>query len=729
MAVNTEFGNINAFDCTGNPTSVGPRWKRSFEFFLEAKGITKDSQQKALLLHCAGQDVQDIFDTLTDPGPVPAEGDTLYAKAVRSLDAHFLPQVNVPFERHQFRQAKQEESETADQFVTRLFQLAENCNFGTAKEENIRDQLIDKCRSHDLRKKLLAVSGKLTLQKARDVARSMEAAERQARSIEGDSKGENVNTLDGARGNSWKGNKGNCYRCGLEGHFARDSECTARLATCGKCKKVGHFAKVCRTKSDDKTRKGDIRQVSEDDGFAFTIQTRGKEIPTVDIELGEVQLKGVLVDSGSTSNVIDRGTWEMLKRNNIKCDSKKSNRKLYSYGSDEPLTTAGEFETELCYKDKVYPACFVVVEEKARAILSRQTSEELRILKIEINTVSHDALLEEYPECFQGVGKLKGFQAKLHIDESVKPIAQKLRPPPFGLRDKIEQKLEELVKSDIIEPVEGPTPWVSPVVVVPKSSGDVRLCVDMRKANEAVVRERHPIPTVDDILYQLNGSTVFSKLDLKWGFHQIELEQQSRTITTFITHKGLYRYKRLMFGICSAPELYQYTIQQALASCEGAYNIHDDIIIHGRTVEEHDSRLRKTLECICEKGLTLNREKCVFGMSQLTFMGYLLSSKGIGPTESRVEAKVRAKEPGNAEEVRSFLGLVNFSARFIPNLASITEPLRALTRKNVTFVWGSEQQTAFDTLKSSLGNAETLAYFDRNAEETKLVTDASPVGL
>ena len=110
-------------------------------------------------------------------------------------------------------------------------------------------------------------------------------------------------------------------------------------------------------------------------------------------------------------------------------------------------------------------------------------------------------------------------------------------------------------------------------------------------------------------------------------------------------------------------------------------------------------------------------------------MGYLLSSKGIGPTESRVEAVVRAKESGNAEEVRSFLGLVNVSARFIPNLASITEHLRELTRKNVTLVWGSEQQAAFDTLKSSLRNAETLAYFDRNAEETKLVTDASPVGL
>ena len=103
---------------------------------------------------------------------------------------------------------------------------------------------------------------------------------------------------------------------------------------------------------------------------------------------------------------------------------------------------------------------------------------------------------------------------------------------------------------------------------------------------------------------------MFSKLDLKWGFHQIELEQQSRTIATF-THKGLYRYKRLLFGISYAPKLYQYTIQQALTGCEGGYNIHDDIIIHGRTVQEHDSRLRKTMECICEKGQTLNRKVCI----------------------------------------------------------------------------------------------------------------------
>ena len=114
-----------------------------------------------------------------------------------------------------------------------------------------------------------------------------------------------------------------------------------------------------------------------------------------------------------------------------------------------------------------------------------------------------------------------------------------------------------------------------------------------------------------------------------------------------------------MFGISSAPELYQHTIQQVLAGCKGAYNTQDDIIIHGRTVEEHDSRLQKTNECVCDKGLTLNPEKCVFKMPQLTFMGYLLSRKGIGPTESGVEAVVQTKEHTNAQEVRSFLGLAS----------------------------------------------------------------------
>ena len=154
------------------------------------------------------------------------------------------------------------------------------------------------------------------------------------------------------------------------------------------------------------------------------------------------------------------------------------------------------------------------------------------------------------------------------------------------MRNKIEEKLVELEELDIIKKVDSPTAWVSPLVVVPKGDKDVRLCVDMRRANEAVERERCPIPPIEEVLQDLNKGMVFSKLDLKWSYHQIELTEDSRKITTFITHKGLFRYKRLMLGILSAPEMYQQVVQQVLKGIDGCHNISDDIIVQGETQDD-----------------------------------------------------------------------------------------------------------------------------------------------
>ncbi|KAJ8358330.1 hypothetical protein AAFF_G00014530 [Aldrovandia affinis] len=187
----------------------------------------------------------------------------------------------------------------------------------------------------------------------------------------------------------------------------------------------------------------------------------------------------------------------------------------------------------------------------------------------------------------------------------------------------------------------------------------------MRKRT-AIIRERYPIPTVDELLQGMNGSVVFSKLDLKWGYHQLELTPESREITTFAIHNGVYRYKRLLFGVSSASEQYQHEIAAALAGIEGVENISDDVIVHARDQETHDKRLHTVMKRLEESGLTLNPDKCQFNMDRLAFMGILLSEKGIGPTEERVRAVSEAREPENASEVRSFLGLVSYSSRFIP---------------------------------------------------------------
>ena len=155
------------------------------------------------------------------------------------------------------------------------------------------------------------------------------------------------------------------------------------------------------------------------------------------------------------------------------------------------------------------------------------------------------------------------------------------------------------------------------------------------------MRERQPIPTIQEVLYDLNGSTVFSKLDLKWGFHQIELEAESREIT----HRGLYRYKRLMFGIASAPEKYQKIVKDWLSGCKGVANIADDLIMHSKGVKEHDESLYAVLNRICECGLTLNGKKCQFRLLKLTFFGHDLSRSGVQPSEEKVAAIGNAELP------------------------------------------------------------------------------------
>ncbi len=157
------------------------------------------------------------------------------------------------------------------------------------------------------------------------------------------------------------------------------------------------------------------------------------------------------------------------------------------------------------------------------------------------------------------------------------------------------EELDNLEQQGIIEKVDGATPWVSPIVVIPKKKGGVRLCIDMRMPNQAIRRERHPTPTVDDLIHTLNGATVFSKLDLKAGYHQIPLAPESRHITTFVTHKGLRRYTRLNFGTNSASEIFQNIISQQLRDIPGAFNISDDVVVFGKTQADHDKALKASL--------------------------------------------------------------------------------------------------------------------------------------
>ena len=195
----------------------------------------------------------------------------------------------------------------------------------------------------------------------------------------------------------------------------------------------------------------------------------------------------------------------------------------------------------------------------------------------------------------------------------------------------------------------------------------------------------------NEVLQDLNQSNFFSKLDVNSAYHQIELAPESRDITTFGTHDGLCRCKRLTFGISCAPKMDQEVIRQVLQDCKGLHNILD-VIVHAPTEEEHDRRFWNVVRVLTSKGLTLNRDNCQCKVTHLEFMGDVLSTRGIGPTDVKIKVVVEAGEPKNDAEVRSFLGFVNFSARFIPDLSTVSAPLGQLTRNREPFVWDQEQQ-------------------------------------
>ncbi|XP_014668802.1 PREDICTED: uncharacterized protein K02A2.6-like [Priapulus caudatus] len=215
------------------------------------------------------------------------------------------------------------------------------------------------------------------------------------------------------------------------------------------------------------------------------------------------------------------------------------------------------------YAKKVVETNIHVVDGSIGNLLGYRAAEDLGIIHVAQSVTSKmQTIAGKFPNIFKGMGKAENIQVKLYIDENVEPKQQPHRRIPFHVRKAVERELDKLKEMDVIEKVSGPTPWVSPIVVVPKKNNEVRICVEMRKANEAVKRTKHVMPTIDELITDLNGASVFSVLDLRSAYHQLELQPESRYITTFSTHVGLFRYKRLMFGINAASEIFQNALYQ-----------------------------------------------------------------------------------------------------------------------------------------------------------------------
>lgn len=371
-------------------------------------------------------------------------------------------------------------------------------------------------------------------------------------------------------------------------------------------------------------------------------------------------------------------------------------------------------------------ASFYVIEKGQQPLLGKQTAQQLGVLKIGLPSSQQCSINQISSE--KAFPKMKGIAVTLPIDRTVPPVIQPLRRCPIPLLDKVKAKLEELLQMDIIERVVQPTSWVSPLVPILKENGDLRLCIDMRRANLAIQRLNHPLPVFDDFLPRFRNAQYFTSLDIKQAFHQVELTEDCRDITTFISTWGLFRYKRLLFGVNCAPELYQNLMESILSKCVNVVVFIDDIVIFGASEDEHDMAVKNTLKVLNRYGILLNDHKCKFKQREIRFLGHKLSAEGVSPSDDKVKSILQFRAPTSKEELRSFLGLVTYVSRFIPNLASMNAPLRDLLKRESNFRWEAEHQRSFDRLKKAIGAVHHLGYYDP-MDRTLVVTDASGSGL
>ena len=320
------------------------------------------------------------------------------------------------------------------------------------------------------------------------------------------------------------------------------------------------------------------------------------------------------------------------------------------------------------------------------------------------------------------------FEASLHLKPEYRPKFHKARPVPFALKQAIDRELDRLEGEGIIEKVSH-SHWAAPVVPVPKGDGQIRLCGDYKVTINPVLEvDQYPLPKPDDLFATLAGGKKFTKIDLTHAYQQMSLEESSRELVTINTHRGLYRYKRLPFGVASAPAVFQKVMDTVLQGLPKVICYLDDILVTGSTEEEHLENVEKVLQRLKQYNIRARRAKCAFLCDSVEYLGHHIDATGLHTTTSKVEAISQAPQPRNVQELRSFLGLLHYYGKFLPSLATLLHPLNTLLKTGHKWAWTQECTQAFEAAKKLLVTAPVLAHYDPSLP-MKMAGDASAYGI
>lgn len=540
-----------------------------------------------------------------------------------------------------------------------------------------------------------------------------------------------------------------CFNCGMEGHYGMNCPLKNRGAKCFKCQAFGHVAANCLKKDDVK----DVCNISGN--------TREKYYKKV--RINEENLTA-LIDTGSDLSVMRAeqyvriGSPPLLRREITFCGiGSQSNKTIGKFnaqieidGNQYPINIWVISDT-LMQHDLIIGTDFLNTVEmniKRGEISIRSVEKENQlqgcipeIYKIDcideaseidlsniVNT-KHRGIIRDLMKNYEPVKTREtGIKMTITVKDD-EPIYQKARRlSPFE-KEEVDKHVKQWLANSIVQP--SLSDYASPVVLVKKKDGTTRLCVDYRKLNTKIIKDRYPLPLIEDQLDALQGSRVFSTLDLKNGFFHVPIDRDSRKYTAFIVPDGQYEFLYVPFGLCNSPAVFQKFINvvfKELTNKKKVIIYMDDLIIPSLNYEDGVENLKMVLRVAEEFGLNINWKKCSFLQTRIEFLGHIIEDGSIRPSERKTEAVMKFPQPQNFKQNQSFLGLAGYFRKFIPNYSIIARPLTNLLKSNVNFHFGEEEKFAFTKLKTILSNGPVLKLYRLQAE-TELHTDASMYGF
>ncbi|CAO4363315.1 unnamed protein product [Caenorhabditis nigoni] len=502
-----------------------------------------------------------------------------------------------------------------------------------------------------------------------------------------------------------------CWNCGRTGH--RALKCFKPRSKCTNCQRSGHLAKFCKSKKPSESRKTQ-NVVVVGGASAEEVQVNAvRQFVSANVEGKSVEFQ---LDTGSDITLIGRSDWERIGKPRLESYTSK-----VKSASGNELKLLGRALVSFELKGSVGSE-YVYVREHGNLLgldwIGRSSEMAYHMGRM-VNSVSQtstssiqEELKEKFPEVFaEGLGRCTKEKAVLTVDKDTSPVYRPKRPVSFEAREVVEKELDRLESMGVLKKVNH-SKWAAPLVCVKKAGGDLRVCADFKTGlNNALQDEDHPIPVPEDIFASLNGGRFFSTVDLKDAYLQVELTEESKELCTINTHRGLYQYQRLAFGLKTAPMVFQRIMDKMISGLDGVTAYLDDIIIVGSTEKEHKENLFKLFSRITEYGFRVKLEKCTFLEEEIKFLGFIVDKNGRRPDEEKIRAIKNMDTPKGEKELRSFMGMITYYGSFIPRMKALRGPLDVLLGKDVDWKWTSVEEKLFQKLKDTLTSDLNLTHY------------------